>query len=516
MGLAVANGVPGSSRLFQEEKQMKDIRMMVQAACMLVAAALVGSEAAGEVALVVGRSDFALVRDEVELDLQKGPNKIQIKDLPDFLRPETVMLRDPAGKSVLRIREQEFQSYTDEALASACEGMEVDLMRRNEIGPSEALRGKLIRAGYRQVFTDRYGGGYSSNQIPPVFEVNGKLLFNPSGGGYAMLLPMDIIQPRTLSLTVESDAAAKVKAELIYETGGLGWTAFYNVAASAKGDVLEIAGVASIENTSGKTFDRARVKLMSGEIVRQKKVDPYRGSSRLPPPEWAKGIPSIDRDTGARQSFTLPGPVTLRNVQPRQFEFLHAAGVKAVPICVYDGLKINWDRYSGYGSWDEAFRNSDFGTQCSTQVWSMLEVANTAANNLGMHLPEGTIRLYQRGDDGYTEYVGENPSAGVAAEGMLRVFAGVAPRLTAERTRVSRNDDRNAGRQDEVFRIVVYNSGPNDSDVLVVEHLYRSAAYTITTTTHKYREAGKQTIEFPVKVPAGTEVAVEYTVSYTR
>ena len=481
----------------------------------------------GETAVTIGQTDYALVCEQVELTLEKGLNKVQIKDLPDALRPESVMLKDPSGKFTLRIREQDFQNYAEDVLLSACEGLEVDLLPRMQtMQTNDLLKGKIIRGPYTLSYGSR-AYGRSMRTVPPVFEVNGKLMVTSNSGGFMVLLPLDAISPRTLSLVVESDTAGTVKAELAYETGGLGWTACYNVTTGAKPDEFAITGVATIENASGKAFQKVRAKLMSGDVTRPPKFDPnnYGGSPQRQPilPDWAKGMPSQspDRDLGTRQTFTLPGSITLKGGQPKVVEFLRAPAVKATPACVYDGLKVRWERYSDYSGSDDFTRSSDFGTQCNTQVWIIQEVANSAANGLGMTLPEGTMRMYRRTEGGFVEYMGDSAISSTPPEGKLRIFSSVVGELSGERVRTAYKENRDgqnrdARSMDETFRITLQNAGKQESAVTVVEHLYRSPAFTITTTTHKYFETGKQTIEFPVKVPAGGEVAVEYMVTYPK
>jgi len=53
--------------------------------------------------------DFAVIRDTLKLDLQKGENVVRYADVALFAEPSSVILRDPTGKTKLRILEQTFR-----------------------------------------------------------------------------------------------------------------------------------------------------------------------------------------------------------------------------------------------------------------------------------------------------------------------------------------------------------------------------------------------------------------------
>ena len=59
---------------------------------------------------------------------------------------------------------------------------------------------------------------------------------------------------------------AKFDAELSYISGGMSWSADYNIVAPETGDTLELVGWVTLDNQSGKQFDHARVRLMAGDV----------------------------------------------------------------------------------------------------------------------------------------------------------------------------------------------------------------------------------------------------------
>ncbi|MFN7343639.1 MAG: hypothetical protein ACK5TA_09915, partial [bacterium] len=130
-----------------------------------------------------------------------------------------------------------------------------------------------------------------------------------------------------------------------YVTGGLSWKADYNIVAAEKGDNIDIVGWVTFNNMSGNSFKDAKVKLMAGDV---NKVQPQapRDFSRN---ERSKVMAAAEMaDTVSDKSFeechlyTIGRPVTLRNQETKQVEFIRGSNVKAPKIFVYDGATMNY------------------------------------------------------------------------------------------------------------------------------------------------------------------------------
>ena len=67
----------------------------------------------------------------------------------------------------------------------------------------------------------------------------------------------------------------------------------------------------------------------------------------------------------------------------------------------------------------------------------------------------------------------------------------------------------------EEIEIKLRNQKNGARHVIVKENLYRWTNWQITAKDHDFVKQDARTIHFPVKVPAGGEVAVRYTVQYT-
>ncbi len=100
----------------------------------------------------------------------------------------------------------------------------------------------------------------------PVIEVDGKIQFGLPGQPLFPSLGDDTILKPALNWKIDSGDAAKFDAELAYVTGGMSWSADYNLAAPEDGDVIDLTGWITMDNQSGKTFENAKIKLMAGHV----------------------------------------------------------------------------------------------------------------------------------------------------------------------------------------------------------------------------------------------------------
>jgi len=363
------------------------------------------------------------------------------------------------------------------------------------------------------------GNPYAAENSP-IVEINGQLRFSLPGQPLFPPLSDDAILKPTLDWILETDAEGKFDAELAYVTGGMNWEADYNVVSPADSDKLDIVGWVTMDNQSGKTFENARIKLMAGDVNKLRRDAGGGGGGgggqsvfggRQPPPVTEKAFDEY-------HLYTLERPSTLHDHETKQVEFVRADGVSSQRIYVYDGAKIDPQRYQGYSM--ESIRDrSDYGTECNTKVWVMKEFANTDVNHLGVPLPRGRLRFYRRGEDGLLEFTGENIIDHTPADEKIRVYTGNAFDLVGERRRTNFNLDSSQDTSsrwiDESFEIKLRNHKKEPLAIRAVERLYRWYNWEITEKSMPFEKVDAQTIEFRVNVPPDEEATITYTVHYS-
>src|SRR3984885_2066998 len=298
--------------------------------------------------LTIYNQNFAVVRQEMPLDLKTGENQVNINDITMHLEPDSIILRDPSGKHTLQVLEQNYRAdpVSQFSLLSLYEGRTIDF----QLSDRTTVKGKVIRSGFvRGDSFNMDGSGQSSpGQEDPIIEVGGQLQFGlPGTPVFPDLTGETILKPR-LEWLLATDKAGKFPAEFSYVTGGMTWQAAYNIVAPEKGDLVDIVGWVTMDNRTGKTFENARIKLMAGDV--NKIQQPGRFDRLQQYAQLSAGAvevfapPVTEKTFDEYHLYTLQRTTTLRDHETKQVEFIRAAAVTTKQIYIYDGLKIDPNR----------------------------------------------------------------------------------------------------------------------------------------------------------------------------
>jgi hypothetical protein len=493
--------------------------------CFLALCSTLAAQQASQPSLTIYNQDFAVVRQELPLDLKSGENQINVNDITMHLEPDSVILRDPSGKHNLHVLEQNYRAdpISESLLLSLYEGKTITF----EVGTPpgvQTIKGKVIRSGYTphsDFSMSRYGQNYYQAQIAgasgqPIIEVNGQLRFSlPGTPIFPNLTDDSILKPR-LEWLLATDKAGKFPAELSYVTGGMSWQADYNIVAPEKGDLVDIVGWVTMDNQTGRTFENARIKLMAGDV---NKLQPgmagkYAAEMVAVNAAVPMGPPVTEKAFDEYHLYTLERSTTLRDRETKQVEFIHAAGVTTKQLYIYDGLKIDPNRYNGW-NWENIRNDHSYGTESNPKIWVMREFVNSQSNHLGVPLPKGRVRFYRRNDDGQVEFTGENTIDHTPRDETVRLYTGNAFDLSGERHRTDYTIEANKNTASETFQIKVRNHKKESVNVRVVEHLYRGTNWEIVAKSADYQKRDSKTIEFPVTIAPDGEKTITYTAHYT-
>ncbi|MDX2225723.1 MAG: hypothetical protein SFY92_01275 [Verrucomicrobiae bacterium] len=494
---------------------MKKLLLFVMA----VSGAWCGGVWADEEGLTIYNQDFAVVSARIPLDLKEGANAVTYSDATFRLEPDSVILRDPTGRSKLQILEQSYRAdpVTEAKLLSLFEGKTINFLVRRD-NKDEVIAGKVIRSGYVPPTPYNphtgYAPGPAAGSGQPIIQVGNEMRFNLPGQPLFPSLGEDTILKPALNWVLQSDRKGKVEAQIFYLTGGLDWSASYNLVMPEKGETIDLTGWVTFHNRSGKTFTNAKVKLMAGDV--QKLAPGGRAqyaAAKMRAMEMADSGPQVtEKSFDEFKLYSLARPVTLRDQEMKQVEFVRAMNVKSTSFFVYNGADTG-----AYQGWSREMirNNADYGAQSNTKVNVYREFENSEKNGLGIALPKGTLRFYRRDSDGRLEFTGENEIDHTPRNEKVKVFVGNAFDLVGERKRTTfRINATGNDTADETFEIKVRNRKKEAVEVRIVERLYRWTNWEIKQKSDEFSKLNSDTVEFRVKIPADGEKVVTYSVHY--
>ncbi len=447
---------------------------------------------------------YAVVRQQRDFNFTRGRNNVRFADVAAYIDPTTVMfesLTDPAGTTVVEQnfqfdlvnQEKLLQRYIDQTIR-------IDQVRGNGV---ETFSGTLLSTT----------GGITLKRE------DGTLQLLPQNVGVTLpSLPGGLITRPTLVWDLDAKQAGNHRTRVSYQTAGVTWWADYNLAytdgSSANTCKLDVGAWVSIVNQSGASYANAKLKLIAGDVQKVQR------SGRVTDQFAAmKSRAADERDSGfAEKSFfeyhlyTLGRTTTLPDNSTKQIElFPMARNVACEKTLVYDGLAPG-----SYGNAASPVTDRNLGIQTNKKVDVYLGFSNTIQHQLGMPLPAGRVRVSKLDEaDRTLELIGENVIDHTAKNEKVLIKLGSAFDVVGERRQVDFKVDSSRRILSEEIEIKLRNQKKEAVTVLVRENLYRWVNWQITAKTHDYVKEDSRTIRYPVKIAAGAEATVRYTVQYT-
>jgi hypothetical protein len=445
---------------------------------------------------------YAVVRQQRDLALNRGRNTVRFTDVAALIDPTTVSfqsLTDPTGTSVI---EQNFQfdlvnvqkmmeKYIDRRIS-------VDQVRGNS---TESFSGTLLSTGDSGLVLKRDDGSIQT------------LPYN--AGVRLPELPGGLITKPALVWDVNTNRAGTHNTQVSYQTTGITWWTDYNVTyqegANANSCKLDVAAWVSIINQSGASYPDAKLKLVAGDVQRaqpQGRVYAAPQRATMASETSAKGFE--EKEFFEYHLYTLGRPTTLPDNSTKQIELFPA--VRAVPCeknLVYYGA-------AGMRPYGSPATDRNYGVQSNKKVDVYLTFKNAREQNMGMPLPAGRIRVSKLDEaDKTLEFIGEDVIDHTPRNEQLLIKLGSAFDVVGERRQVNFTVDTSRKTMTEEIEVKVRNQKKESAEVMVKENLYRWSNWQITAKSHDFRKDDARTVTFPVKIAAGAEAVVRYTVTYT-
>ncbi len=418
-----------------------------------------------DLAVTVYNDNLGLVKDRRTVSIARGT--LVYTDVAAQLDPTSVHIR-PVGKGSLDVRTQDyrndlagtdrlFERYLDRPIEARLKG-------------TETRRGTLVAVDGASLVLRTDDGTLRVLNRGEVQEV-----------ALAASTPMLASGP-TLTWRVRPESSGPLPVEVSYLTGGLTWHAEYVAVQNETGSSLDLSGWATVENTSGETYENAKLKLIAGAIHRA-------GGPRPPMPyETMMRADAVMNQKLAERGFSeyhlyeLPDRATLANNSVKQLALLQARAVPVTRKFVYDVEK-----------------NSE-------QVMTTLEFKNEASVG---PLPAGTVRVYQRDRDGALEFTGEDRIAHTAKNETARVAVGGVFDVAVERKQTDFQQVSPRETQ-ATIEVTLRNHREKAIDVTVVEHAYGD--WEIVKSSHPAKKKDATSLEFAVRCPPEQPVTVSYTI----
>jgi hypothetical protein len=360
-----------------------------------------------DVSVTVYNKDLGLVRETRRLDLPGERARVQVEGVASGIDPTSVSVEVLSGLRDLVLLEQnyEFDLLSPSKLMEKYVGMRIELVTTHpETGAERNLEATLL----------------SMNE-GPVYRIGDRIYLGHPGRVVLPEIPGNLMARPTLVWLLEG-SAGRGEIEVSYLTRGFSWKADYVALLTAEDDEMDLTAWVTLTNTSGASYDNARLKLVAGDVHRVREIQPV-------PRARGDMVSAMALKTGIEEEpffeyhlYSLPRRTDIRDNQTKQIELLSAGGVGIEKEYVLPGTR------------QKNFNRPAYVKPDREHPLVVLRFRNEEDNGLGTALPAGTFRFYKEDSEGMLQLVGEDSIDHTPKGEQVHLEAGKVFDITAERS----------------------------------------------------------------------------------
>lgn len=453
---------------------------------------------AGQTEVTIYNQGFALVKEVRKMDLKSGRQSVSVEDVAAMIEPTSVGIRSLDG-DLFEVLEQNYKYdlISPVSILAKAVGTEVKFHRVLPNGQKETVKGILVSSPTAVINS---GDGAQMTYNGMVIRTDdGRILLNPSGEVEVGSIPEGLISKPTLMWDVLAKSAGSTRVELSYLTQGVRWESDYVLTLDGP-TTAGLRGWVTVNNNSGASWVDAKMKLLAGDVQRADRgIRPEMMTLGGAPRSAAKEADFKEESLFEYHLYTLQRPASIRNNEMKQISLLEADKVPYTKKLIVDAMM-------GYGRFIPS--EGEVGTG-NIKPLVKIEFKNNKESGLGMPLPKGKVKVYQRDASGSVQMLGEDSIEHTPKEEKLSLNVGRSFDVVAERKRV--NFERVSQR---VVRETIQVEVRNRKDTAETVHVYErfGGDWKLLAKTDEFVKLDAWTADFVLNLKAGEVRTLEYTV----
>ncbi len=441
------------------------------------------------VAVTIYNENLALIKDQRTVTLDKGFNFLAFRGVSAKMRAETALLRN-LNNAGLKVIEQnfDFDLLTPQKLLEKYVGKQVKIATLNPVTGNEKIETATVL----------------STNSGVVVQIDDRIETNPRGRYIFDKVPENLRDQPTLVIQLDSSTSKAQDVELSYLSSGLSWKADYVAELNAKDNKLDLVGWVTLNNTSGTSYNNAKLQLVAGDvnIVKNNFRDRLEGRA-MPAAKMAVMEDSAMQEESLFEYhlYSLNRPTTISNNQTKQVSLLSATQIPVHKEFLLQGNTYYYQ--SSYGN---------IGQKMKVGVY--VEFKNKEKSGLGMPLPKGVVRVYKKDKAGNAQFIGEDNIDHTPKNEDIRLKLGDAFDITADKKQTNFEKRiaiaKYSYAYESAYEIKIKNAKSEAVTVVVREPI--PGDWKMLEHSHPFKKVAAGTAEWHIEVPAEGSTTLEYNV----
>ena len=352
--------------------------------------------------ITIYNNDKAFINDTREVEVKAGKQKLVYEGVPSSVITQSVVPTFSAMKTNLYSQNYIYDLVSLSSMLNKSINKEVEFYS-NEKEPTLS-KGILLSASPKAMIKENGTGKiYTLNSATQV-------IFDK--------VPKNMITKPSLVWNMEAEKEGKLGIDLKYLTRGISWKSDYVL--NLKKDILDLTGWITVNNNSGVAYENAQITCLAGDVnaVPERRMH-YKSKNAIYEEE---SMPMAVMDAVKEESFSgyhiykIPFRETIGNKEQKQISFIDKKEVKYHQY----GKNIN-NYFENYGEQKLQFSN-------------MIEFENKKENNMGISLPAGVVRMYQKDSSDETHFIGESRVQNIPEDENVTLTVGTLFDAVGEKT----------------------------------------------------------------------------------
>src|SRR2546428_7056910 len=431
--------------------------------------------------VTVYNSNIALIRDVRQLALPGGYFRLKFMDIAATVNPATVHFRSLADPAKLGVIEQnyEYDLLEPAKLLHKYVGKEVTLVRayqENGTTKREEIKATLL-----------------SDNNGPVWKIGNDIVTGMYAESYRFPeVPANLYDRPTLLMSLENSGARKQQIEASYLANNLSWNADYVLTVARDDKNADLDGWVTVVNNSGTAFHNARLQLVAGELNRVQPPAPMSMATREMAMNKAVAAQFQQEAFSEYHLYTLGRKTSVEDKETKQISLLQGSGVPVEKIFVVNGQSFYYHNQQTPGA------------PLKDPVLVYYKFKNEEKAGLGIPLPAGNVRVYQKDSKGGILFAGEDRIDHTPKDEQVNIHIGNAFDVVAERKQTDyKRIDTHVWEME--FEVTLRNHKDTPITVQVNEPI--GGDWEMLSSTYKYTKTAAFAAQFNVPVAKdGTSV----------